>query len=294
MIAAPGTPSLAPVLFHTAAPGDIMRPMEEALEIPEALREAAAALPGIYADPAHYDVLAQMTAPDDVAFYRALAAEHGSPVLELGAGTGRVTLDLATAGADVVGVELSPAMLAAARHKAEEAQLAVTLALGDLRSFDLDAIFSLVLLTYNTVNHLHDLDDLRRCFATVRRHMDADSRFVIDTFQPSLAFLGADPERERPILRYRDPYLEREVVLTEENHYEPATQLNRVVWRYAVDGQRDARVEELTMRLFFPRELDALLELSGFVIEDKYGSYDRRPFDSRSPKQICVCRLADS
>lgn len=268
-------------------------------EIPAPLREAASALPRIYADPAHYDVLAQMTAPDDLPFYRDLVREHGSPVLELGAGTGRVTLALAEEGADVVGVELSPPMLAAARAKAEHAQLGVTLALGDLRSFDLDAVFSLVLLPYNTLNHLLDLEDLRRCFATVQRHMDADSRFVIDTFQPSLGFLGGDPERARPILRYRDPYLEREVVLREENHYEPATQLNRVVWRYDLvgegdAGEEDARVEELTMRLFFPRELDALLELSGVVIEHKYGGYDRRPFDSTSPKQLLVCRLADS
>jgi SAM-dependent methyltransferase len=266
--------------------------MDELPEIPAALREAAAALPRIYSDPAHYDVLAQMTAPDDLPFYRALVAEHGGPVLELGCGTGRVVLALAREGVETVGVELSAPMLAAARLRAEREGLGVTLALGDLRSFALDTTFALVLLPYNTLNHLHALDDLRRCFRTVRRHMDARSRFVVDTFQPSLAFLGGAPERARPILRYRDPYTAREVVLSEENHYDPATQRNRVVWRYATEGEADARVEEMTMRLFFPQELDALLELSGFAIERKLGDYDGRPFDSRSPKQLVVCRRA--
>lgn len=260
-------------------------------ELPDALREAASQLPSIYADPAHYDVLAQMTAPDDVQLYRELLHEHGSPVLELGCGTGRVALELAREGADVVGVELSPAMLAFAEAKASRAELGLTLALGDLRSFQLDQRFALVLLTYNTFNHLLDLDSITRCFETVKRHMDEGSRFVIDTFQPSLSFLGGDPERRRPILRYRDPYSGDEVLLHEENHYDAATQHNRVVWTYEIDG-REARAEELTMRLVFPNELEALLRLSGFVIEARYGDYDRRAFGSTTPKQLTVCRLA--
>lgn len=262
------------------------------IEIPEALRLAAAELPPIYADPVRYDVLAQMTAPADLPFYRALVRRHGDPVLELGCGTGRVLLELARDGARAVGVELAVPMLDFARQKANHEGIDVTLALGDLRSFDLGRTFPLVLLPYNTLNHLLDLGSIRRCFETVRRHMGPDSRFVIDTFQPSLAFLGADPERRRPILRYRDPYTHEEVRLSEENHYEPATQQNRVVWRYAIGGREDAIVEEVTMRLFFPNELEALLTLSGFAIEARYGDYDERPFDSRSSKQLTVCRLA--
>jgi SAM-dependent methyltransferase len=263
----------------------------EPVEIPAALRESAAALPRIYSDPEHYDLLAQMTAPDDLPFYRALIAEHGGPVLELGCGTGRVALALAADGVEVVGVELSEAMLELAHRKAAHQEIGITLALGDLRSFTLERTFASILLTYNTLNHMTDRDSLTRCLSTVKRHMHARSRFVIDTFQPSLAFLGNEPEKRRGILRYRDPYLDEEVVLSEENHYDAATQLNRVVWSYAVDGVEDARVEELTMRLFFPRELDALLELHGLVIEHKYGDYDRRPFDARSPKQLLLCRL---
>lgn len=269
-----------------------MEPVEiPASQIPAALRESAAALPRIYSDPEHYDLLAQMTAPDDLPFYRGIVAEHGGAVLELGCGTGRVALALAADGLEVVGVELSEAMLELAHRKAAQAEIGLTLALGDLRSFELGQTFGSILLTYNTLNHLTDRSSVTRCFATVQRHMDARSRFVIDTFQPSLVFLGNEPEKRRGILRYRDPYIDKEVVLSEEDHYDAATQLNRVVWSYAIDGVEDVRVEELTMRLFFPQELDALLELSGFVIEHKYGDYDRRPFDSRSPKQLVVCRL---
>ena len=56
----------------------------------------------------------------------------------------------------------------------------------------------------------------------------------------------------------------------------------------------ESRADELTMRLFFPAELDALLALEGFEIEAKYGDYDRRPFDAASSKQLIVCRLRGS
>lgn len=260
---------------------------EQALQT---LRSAAEELSTVYRDPVHYDLLAQMTAPEDLPLYRALAQEHAGPVLELGCGTGRVALELASDGADVTGVELSEPMLAFARQKAEERQLAITLALGDLRSFELERTFPLVLLTYNTLNHLLDLDAIERAFGSARRHMGDESRLVIDTFQPSLAFLGSDRTEARPILRYRDPYLDKEVVLSEENHYDPATQINRVVWRYEVDGVADARVDEMRMRIFFPQELDAHLRYCGLEIERKWGDYDHRPFGSTSPKQIVVCR----
>lgn len=264
----------------------------ETIEIPEALRAAASELPPLYSDPFHYDLLAQMTAPKDAPFYRALYDEHGGPVLDLGCGTGRVALELAKVGAEVVGVDLAPAMLEMMGQRANAEGLDVTIALGDLRSFDLERTFPLVLLTYNTLNHMLDLGSLTRALATAKRHMDAGSRLVIDTFQPSLSFLGGDPEKRRAILRYLDPYLQKEVRLFEENHYDPATQKNRIVWSYEVDGQADAQVREMWMRLYFPAELDAILTLSGLTIEAKYGDYDRRPFDAKSGKQLFVLRAA--
>lgn len=249
-------------------------------------------LPPLYADPTHYDLLTQMTAPDDVPFYCALLEDRPGPVLELGCGTGRVLLELARAGAETVGIDLSAAMLECARERAIAEDLNITLALADLRSFDLGRTFELVIMPFNVLNHLLDDDSLERTLNTIARHMTPDARLVIDTFQPSLDFLTDEPEKRRKILRYLDPYQQKEIVLFEENHYEPANQLNRIVWSYTIDGVEDARIDEITMRLFFPRELDTWLKRNGFVIENKYGDYDNRPFDSNSAKQLLICRLS--
>ena len=55
---------------------------------------------------------------EDLPLWRSLAAETGGPVLDVGAGTGRVTLDLAARGAAVVALDTESALLAALRHRA--------------------------------------------------------------------------------------------------------------------------------------------------------------------------------
>ncbi|MCC6527927.1 MAG: class I SAM-dependent methyltransferase [Polyangiaceae bacterium] len=253
-------------------------------------RALAEGLPAVYRDPVRYELLASMTAPFDLAFWRGLAAEHGGPVLELGAGTGRVALALAEAGHDVTGLDRSLALLEWARARARERGLSVTLAAGDLRDFELGRRYRLVIAPYHVFHHLLDRASIQAFFRQARQHLTDDGWLVVDAFQPSLAFLGGAPGERRQVLRYRDPYRDVEVRLFEENHYDPATQVNRIVWSYEVAGEPDPERDELTMRIVFPQELDALFELGGFTIVHKWGNYDRTPFGSSSPKQLVVAR----
>ncbi|MGN6189586.1 MAG: class I SAM-dependent methyltransferase [Conexibacter sp.] len=90
----------------------------------------------------------------DLPLWRELAAEYarGGPILDVGAGTGRVTLDLARAGYEVVALDLDPLLLAALRERAGE--LPVETALGDARDFALDRAFALILAPMQTVQLL--------------------------------------------------------------------------------------------------------------------------------------------
>ena len=89
---------------------------------------------------------------EDLPLWRALAAEHPGPVLDVGAGTGRVTLDLARAGHAVTALDVDGELLAELRSRA--AGLDVTTVVADARSFALDARFSLCIVPMQTIQLL--------------------------------------------------------------------------------------------------------------------------------------------
>ena len=89
---------------------------------------------------------------EDLPLWRTLAAEAGGPVLDVGAGTGRVTLDLAARGAVVVALDVDAALLAALAHRA--AGLPVETVVADARQLALGRRFSLVLAPMQTLQLL--------------------------------------------------------------------------------------------------------------------------------------------
>ena len=245
-------------------------------------------MPGesIYQDAAHYDWLASFTAPQDLPFYRRLATHYGSPILELGCGTGRVSVALAKDGYAMTGIDLSSALLEGAGSKANAAGVEIRFEQADMRDFQLDASFGLAICPYNAFNHLLDFVDVGRFLSAVARHLRDDGRLVIDTIQPDPAFLGANPTLK--VLDYVDPASGKQGALHETNDYDARRQVNSITWRYLVEGEL-VREDRLEMRMFFPQELNALIHLCGWEIEEKWGNYAQVPFGARTPKQLLVC-----
>jgi ubiquinone/menaquinone biosynthesis C-methylase UbiE len=106
---------------------------------------------------------AQTMARRDVAFWRRLALASDQPVLELGCGTGRVTLPLARTGRKIVGIDLSATMLARARTRTKRLRVGQRPALvrGDIRALPFPAAtFGLVAAPYGILQSLLTEADL--------------------------------------------------------------------------------------------------------------------------------------
>ena len=80
----------------------------------------------------------------DLAAWERLAAAQGGPVLDLGAGTGRVALHLAARGHEVVAVDSDPDLLAALAERAEGRVPAIETIEADVRDLDLGRRFPLI------------------------------------------------------------------------------------------------------------------------------------------------------
>jgi hypothetical protein len=98
------------------------------------------------------------------------------------------------------------------------------------------------------------------------------------------------PEKEELFLNCIHPDSGKELVITHRTRYDSATQIrHHQLFRREGDGPVEPD-GELTMRMFFPQELDALFWYNGFAIDRKYGGFDQQPFDERSTMQQYILK----
>jgi ubiquinone/menaquinone biosynthesis C-methylase UbiE len=232
------------------------------------------------------------------AFWRAEAAATGGEVLELAAGTGRVAITLARAGAHVTGLELSEGMLARARQRAArlppEARSRLAWVQGDMASFDLPGRqFGLIFVAFNSFWLLTEAAAQRACLASVARHLAPGGRLVLDLFPPN----QDDYHDEAGITQYLSSHRHGEQLLRVKDYrYEPARRLAISDVRYyglGPDSERRARLVaqfRYSLRLDEPEDVRSLLEQTGYEVAATYGTYDRQPLEPNSPRAIFVAQ----
>lgn len=113
----------------------------------------------------------------DLPFWRALAAEWPGPILDVGAGTGRVALELARAGHDVTALDIDAELLAAMEQRAGSVSLATVTA--DARDFELEARFGLVLVPMQTIQLLGGVGGRAAFLSRARQHLRPGGRLAI-------------------------------------------------------------------------------------------------------------------
>jgi SAM-dependent methyltransferase len=235
----------------------------------------------------------------DVNFYLQAAACFGEPILELGCGTGRITVPLAHAGARVTGLDISAKMLQRAETKlsdlSEMQRSRVRLLHGDMRSFDLRQQFPLIVIPFRPFQHLVSVDEQLQCLACVRRHLAPGGHLIVDFFQTDPARMH-DPDflKEHFVADYEIAG-GRKIRLTERiAAFHRAEQRNDVEMAFAVtdsDGARMRNVFAFTFRYFFRYEVEHLLARSGLRVSHLYGDFDRSPLQDESPEMIFVAAV---
>ena len=212
-------------------------------------------------------------------------------VLELACGTGRIAIPLAEHGIEVTGIDYSGPMLRLARSKAESRRVKVDWNLADMRRFDTGRRYGSILLLSNALWHLHELPDFEDCIRCIERHLAPDGLFILDVFVPGLEVLNRDPDRRYPFSKYTELGTGEEVEVTESYRYEADTQIARVVH---YNGDSEEVIGGLNLRMYFPKELDALLKYSGMRIVMKFGDWNRSAFGPESRHQLCFCSTMDN
>jgi SAM-dependent methyltransferase len=234
----------------------------------------------------------------DLPLYLELAAAQGGNVLELCCGSGRVLVPLAQAGHRVVGLDISPPMLALAQAKLDAAGPVVAaraqLVTGDLRSVDLGGGFDLAVLAVKSFAYLTERADQQRALAAIAAQLRPGGLLALDLLHPSLAWLSQSPGSLHQDLVQHDPARGLTLARTETTvSTDLASQVRVIRSAYelvAADGGLTKRFVEWRYRFTYRFEAELLLERAGLVVEAVYGGYQREPFRSDSSLMLFLAR----
>jgi len=221
--------------------------------------------------------------PRDVPFYLALIPSPMATILELGCGTGRVTIPLASYSRFIRGIDLSPAMIGLCRDKLSRANIPpdkVVVTPGDITDFDLGEQFDLIIAPYRVVQNLETDTEVDGLFNCIRKHLAPSGTCVLNVFRPRLA---PNELRERWVvpgeqLDWEIPYKDGIVACydrrprIDEKHLVLYPEL--VYRRYEGNVLKEEVVLHLVMRCYYPETFEQLITGHGYQIMNTWGGYE--------------------
>jgi len=191
-----------------------------------------------------------------------LSSEPINRILDLGCGTGGHALPLAQRGYDVTGVDRSEQMLAIAKTKATQANLAVDFQQGDVRNLELGQTFDAVISMFAVMSYQTTNEELAAAFRTARRHLEPGGLLVFDgwfgpavlNLRPSDRYKIVEADGER-IIRFVSPVLDI---------FQHTVQVNYKILRLRNGHVVDEVDESHLLRFLFPQEIAYYLAEAGF------------------------------
>jgi len=210
-------------------------------------------------------------------------------VLEVGAGTGRVTAFLARRGVPVVGLEPSARMIERGQVRAREEGLTLTFVQGEAGTFRLEERFGLILAPFNALMHLYTPGEQLEALENLRAHLLPGGALVFDLYVPRLGALNTLRHEGETFHR---PDGSRTDVFLLQRHDAPRQLLTT---EYFVDttapsGTLRRRHYTLTQRYYTRFEMEWLLRCAAFVAPRVTGSFQGGPVTESSEVMVFQTR----
>jgi len=220
--------------------------------------------------------------PNDIPFYLERIPSPGASILELGCGTGRVTLALIPYCNYIHGIDLSPAMIAICRQKLIREGIPPANAQveqGDITRFDLGRTFDLIIAPFRVFQNLETDAEVDGLLGNIHQHLAPGGTCILNVFKPFLfpEDLKKQWVRQEEKLSWEAPveggrlecYDRRPKMDTEKLILYP-----ELIYR-RFEGERLAEesVLKLVMRCYYPDTFVKLILDHGFTILDRWGGY---------------------
>ncbi len=224
---------------------------------------------------------------EDLPFWLDLAAQAGSPVLELGCGTGRVLIPLAQAGYQTIGLDHDLSMLSYLRMNiTTQLKHPPELIAADFTEFNFATHFPLVLLPCNTFSTL-STDQRMLCLRCVYQHLRKGGAFAISIPNPEI--LRRLPGRS--VAEIEDEFINPST----GNPVQVSSSWQRTRKTFIVDWNYDHLLPDGTVERFKVKTSHQLIpvknymadiEQAGLMVKEIYGDFDHSTYSANSSHLI--------
>jgi SAM-dependent methyltransferase len=204
----------------------------------------------------------------DLPLWRELAERAGGPILDVGAGTGRVALDLARRGYEVTAIDADPELVHELGTRARTRGLRVRAAVADVRSFELGHDFALAIAPMQVVQLLGGERGRRAALASIRRHLTAGSVFAAALADPFEGIPAGEVVPPLPDIRETDGWVYASTPLAVRREQTTAA-IDRHRQSISPAGEVSERVATIQLDLVSADQLEAEAADCGFAARER-------------------------
>jgi SAM-dependent methyltransferase len=243
-----------------------------------------------------YDLDQRDNLIDDIPFYLDYADKYKGNILELGCGTGRVSIELAKAGYSVTGLDLSDSMLEIYKNKIKilpnNIQDNISLIKGNMADFDIDKKFSLIIAPFRAFQCLTKENDINKSLKCIKNHLDLNGIFIINVFRPNKML--DESWCSGPKIQWERDDLDNGFRVIKKDSRDKIDIKNQIIYPkfiYEIIDKNGGKVEHLEfleLKYYYREQLKTILINNGFKIVEEYGWYDKSEIEN-GRELIIIC-----
>lgn len=226
---------------------------------------------------------------EEFKFWRSFVRKNGDTILELGAGSGRITKELLSTGCKVTAIDNSAEMLKRLRTLCAESGEEVKVVESGMEDFRLDSLYDCCIISYSSFQHLLSVSEQEKCLKRIHSHLKVAGKLCIDLDNEVIS-----PEAELPLQKMYSEYnKELKAQIDMFTAWITKGKIRHWYDKYYIQYDNScfqSLENHIALRQVTLSDIKKKLSKTGFKLINTYGSYNKEKYTTAAHRLIIVAQ----